>query len=383
MVATILLACGVWTLVRTDGITGDGGSELAWRWTPTPEERLLAQAGDEPVAPPPAPVAPEPTGQPVAARTGDEPRSAPADARRRKYASQADRSPGGERSGAGSADCRGRQHEGPWPGFRGPDRDGVVRGVPIETDWSASPPVAAVAPADRTGLVVLRGPRRPPLHAGAARRRRDRLLLQADHRRAGVEAPRRGPVLGVERRRRSARDADPQQRSRLHIRRDRNPERARRRDGAVVWSRNAASDTGTEGPGLGLRELAAGGRRRRHRRRLRHARRPTTSPPAIRAGSARPAAASYSSPQLATIDGVAQVLLLSGRRRDERRAGRRHAALGARVAGHRHRAAGADRGRRRPDQHHRRHGRRSARAASRSRTAPADGPSRSAGRRTG
>ena len=32
-------------------------------------------------------------------------------------------------------------------------------------------------------------------------------------------------------------------------------------NGAVVWSRNAATDTGSEGPGLGLRELAAGGRR--------------------------------------------------------------------------------------------------------------------------
>ena len=50
MVATILLASGVWTLVRTDGMTGDGRHDFAWRWAETPEERLLAQVGDEPAA---------------------------------------------------------------------------------------------------------------------------------------------------------------------------------------------------------------------------------------------------------------------------------------------------------------------------------------------
>jgi len=46
MVVTILLACGVWTLVRTGGFTGDFDHDFAWRWSKTPEEQLLAQTGD-------------------------------------------------------------------------------------------------------------------------------------------------------------------------------------------------------------------------------------------------------------------------------------------------------------------------------------------------
>src|SRR5688572_4924328 len=65
MVGAILLACGVMTLVRTGGVTGDAASELHWRWTPTPEERLLAQAADEPLTPSPAPPAAETPAQPV------------------------------------------------------------------------------------------------------------------------------------------------------------------------------------------------------------------------------------------------------------------------------------------------------------------------------
>ena len=82
-----------------------------------------------------------------------------------------------------------------------------------------------------------------------------------------------GPVLRVEWRRRSARDADGQRGSRVHVRRDRNPERARcrQRRRRVVAQRGVRHGRG--GPDLGLLELAAGGRRHRRRRRGRPARR--------------------------------------------------------------------------------------------------------------
>ena len=90
MVATILLACGAWALIRTGGFSGDFKNDFHWRWTETPEERLLAQAGHEPLTRPPAA---------AAAKTGAD-----------------------------------------WPGFRGAGRDGIVHGVRIKTDWTASPP---------------------------------------------------------------------------------------------------------------------------------------------------------------------------------------------------------------------------------------------------
>src|SRR4051812_31277364 len=53
--AAIVLACGAWTMLRTDGIMGGGGAQLHFRWTPTAEERLLAEGGNQLDAP--APVA--------------------------------------------------------------------------------------------------------------------------------------------------------------------------------------------------------------------------------------------------------------------------------------------------------------------------------------
>jgi outer membrane protein assembly factor BamB len=91
-IATVLVAIGGWALLRTEGVSGGAGSQLRWRWTPTPEERLLAQVGKEPPIPAPA-------------ANGSVAETAPE-----------------------------------WPGFRGPNRDDVVRGVRIETDWASTPP---------------------------------------------------------------------------------------------------------------------------------------------------------------------------------------------------------------------------------------------------
>ncbi len=60
MVAAVVLACGVWTLLRTDGITGGGMAELTWRWNKTAEEKLLAESSRELPAKPEVTPAPAP-----------------------------------------------------------------------------------------------------------------------------------------------------------------------------------------------------------------------------------------------------------------------------------------------------------------------------------
>jgi outer membrane protein assembly factor BamB len=259
MVATILLACGAWTLLRTDGITGGGGPQWAWRWTKTPEQRLLAQAGDEPLAVPPAPAA----------------------------AQRAD-----------------------WPGFRGPDRNGIVRGVRIATDWSRLPPVQLwrrpIGPGWSScavgGDLLYTQEQRGDDEAVSCYRVttgqpvwRHRYAVRFWESNGGA-GPRATPTLsngrvytfgatGIL----NALDAG---------------------NGAVVWSRNVASDTNTKVPMWGFAssplvvddlvivaatgklvayDLATGDRRW--------------------SGPAR--GMSYSSPQRATIDGVAQILLLN------------------------------------------------------------------------
>jgi outer membrane protein assembly factor BamB len=262
MLAAILIACGSFTLVRTGGISGDADSDLHWRWTATPEERLLALASNEAMAAPPIA---------TAAKTSAE-----------------------------------------WPGFRGPNRDGVVRGAQkIATDWSKSSPVELwrrpVGPGWSSfavsGELVYTQEQRGDDEVVACYQlttgqpvwmHRDKARFWESNAGAG---PRATPTLsnghvytlgatGIV----NALDAA---------------------TGAVVWSCNAATDTGKKIPGWGFAgsplvvddlviastagrlvayDIADG-----HRR--------WTGP----AGGA-----GYSSPHLATLGGVKQVLLLHG-----------------------------------------------------------------------
>ncbi len=264
LAATILLACGPWTLVRTDGMTGDHASKFAWRWTQTAEDRLLADADSEPAPGPRALTAAEPVG-------------------------------------AGPV----------WPGFRGPNRDGVVSGPPIETDWSRWPPVELwrrpVGPgwssfAVGGGLLYTQEQRgdHEVVSCYNARtgepvwRRRDAARFYESMAGAG---PRATPALsggrvytlgatGVL----NALDAV---------------------DGSLAWSRNAAVDTGAKVPTWGFSSsplavddlvvIAVAGQLAAYD---------------LVTGDPRwfgpDGGESYSSPHLATIGGVRQVLLLSG-----------------------------------------------------------------------
>ena len=106
MIASILLACGGFALLRTNGISGDAASDFAWRWSKTAEDRLLARPIDIPPAPPIAVKTPD-------APPLEKPITAPA-----------------VKSAAAN-----------WPGFRGSSRNSSITGTSINTNWIASPPV--------------------------------------------------------------------------------------------------------------------------------------------------------------------------------------------------------------------------------------------------
>src|SRR5580658_1162970 len=299
MVATILIAIGGWALVRTGGFTANLHHDLHWRWSKTPEELLVEQSGNAP-APQKLPVA-QPVDEPAAQPSV--PAAAPAPekrllARAGSAPSAIPPAPAGSETGAD------------WPGFRGPHRDDVVPGVRIKTDWRASPPVALwrrpVGPgwssfAVRSGLIYTQEQRGSnEMVACYKLTTGEPVWAHSDPVRFwesnGGPGPRATPTLsngrvytfgatGIL----NALDAG---------------------DGAVVWSHNAASDTGMKTPQWGFASS------------------PLVVDDVVVAGVAGQLAAydrttgarrwtgpahgvSYSSPHLSTIDGVQQVMLLS------------------------------------------------------------------------
>ncbi len=114
MVVMLFGATASFALLRTNGIIG-GVSDLAWRWAPTAEERLLAKGEEKLIALPP-PAAP-PTTPPSSVPSAPSVPSVPSVA---------------------SAPILPLIPE--WPGFRGVGRDSVVRGLQISSDWASAPP---------------------------------------------------------------------------------------------------------------------------------------------------------------------------------------------------------------------------------------------------
>jgi len=300
LVAAIVLACAPWTLLRTAGI-GSAGSEFHWRWTPTPEQRLLAQANDEPARggpkalPPPAAPAEIPK-EPLGAKAGDTAAAlpmTPATAKTEPAPPPATETPA------------------EWPGFRGPERNSIIRSVQINTDWSTSPPVEMwrrrIGPgwssfAVRGDLLYTQEQRGDDEIVACYKvstgepvwRHRDPVRFWEAE---GGVGPRATPTISKDRVYAfgatgilNALDA---------------------RNGAVVWSRNAASDTGRKVPDWGFASsplvvddvviVAAAGTLAAYD--------VATGTPRWRGPSY---GGSYSSPHRATIDGVVQILLLGG-----------------------------------------------------------------------
>jgi outer membrane protein assembly factor BamB len=95
--AVVTLTWGLFTPVRIDGVNGDLQADMRWRWATSAEDLFLAEKARAGTVDPGSRAGPE--GQaPVTLGAGD------------------------------------------WAEFRGPDRDGVIHGVRIATDWATAPP---------------------------------------------------------------------------------------------------------------------------------------------------------------------------------------------------------------------------------------------------
>lgn len=98
----------VFCLLRIDGMDGSFNPQLAWRWNPRSEDRLLAdlQSGRQPISRTPS----------SAIET---------------VSSDADPKP---------PETELSEQPGDWPAFRGASRTGELTGVSISTDWEKRPP---------------------------------------------------------------------------------------------------------------------------------------------------------------------------------------------------------------------------------------------------
>lgn len=236
LAAAILVACAVWTLVRTDGILG-AGAQLAWRWSKTSEEQLLARAVALPPPPPPPAATAMPKPEVMELTAPKAPLVAPV------------------AIAAKAPVATSPEPVSDWPGFRGPSRDGVVRGgLRIKTNWAAAPPVELwrrpVGPAwssfaVRGGLVYTQEQRGEFEHVTAYQlatgepvwSHRDATRFWESNAGAG---PRGTPALG----RRDGRVYALGATGILNAL-DANT-------GASLWTRNAAADTGAKLPGWGF-----------------------------------------------------------------------------------------------------------------------------------
>ena len=288
IVTAVAIACGSFLLLRTGGFTGYIDQDFAWRWSKTSEERLLAQANDEPAPPPKTAPAPQPIA-PAAPESSAAAVVVPKD--------------------APAAPARVVAAE--WPGFRGPTRDGVVTGVTMNTDWTTAPPAQlwrrAVGPGWSSfavrGDVIYTQEQRGDDEIVAAYQLASGKPVWRHHDAArfwesnGGPGPRATPTIdgarvyafgatGIL----NALDAD---------------------TGALLWSRNAAADTGAKVPEWGfsgspivvdgLVVAATGGILAAY-----------DAVSGERRWIGPEAAEGYTSPQVMTIAGVRQIVLLSG-----------------------------------------------------------------------